>query len=110
MTEESERQDESCQKLLIDDPSDFKFHAAYMVYSETFDRMLDTENKKSLNENITALRQEKIDFSTFYNNIDQFRSIGGARGSSGRTFIKTQKKRDWRRSIQKDERNKRYRK
>ena len=25
------------EKLLIDNPSNFQFHAAYMVYSETFD-------------------------------------------------------------------------
>ena len=110
MTEESEIQDERCDKLLIDDPSDFKFHAAYMAYSETFDRMVDTENKRSLNENILALRENKIEYSMFYINIDQFRSIGSGIGSSGRTFIKTQKKRDWRRSIQKDERNRRHRK
>ena len=110
MTEESERQEENCEKLLIDDASDFKFHVAYMAYSEIFDRTFDLENKKSLNENIVSLQKNKIDYSTFYINIDQFRSISSSSGSSHRSFIKTQKKRDWRRRIQKDERNKRYRK
>jgi hypothetical protein len=101
----------SPEKLLIDNPSDFLFHAAYVAYSEVFDNIADSEGKKQLNESIVALQQKKIDCSTFYRNISNYRSEGGsAPRTFGRLMIKTQRKRDWRRQTQKHERIQRHKK
>jgi hypothetical protein len=96
------------EKLLIDNPSDFRFHAAYMAYAEAFEHTEDPETKKELNQNITALQQEEIDYQTFYGKISRFRQTPENR--YGRTRIKTQKKREWRRKSQKRERNQRHKK
>ena len=32
------------EKLLIDNPANFQFHAAYMVYDETFDKASEDSN------------------------------------------------------------------
>jgi hypothetical protein len=100
----------SIEKLLIDDLSNFQFHAAYMAYSEAFDRTGSEESKKQLNENIVALQQNKIDCPTFYRNISQFRGEESYQRGYGRALIKTQKKREWRRKTQKQERIQRHRK
>ena len=95
-------------KLLIDNPSDFQFHAAYLTYSDTYDKTANPENKKQLNQNIRALQQNQIDYSTFYRNISQYRTEDGSQHNYGRTLIKTQKKREWRRKTQKHERIERH--
>jgi ferredoxin len=104
-----EKEQPSPEKLVIDNPADFQFHAAYLTYSNTFDRVADTETKKQLNENITALQQGQIDYPTFYRNIDKYRVDDGASRDYGRALIKTQKKREWRRKTQKHERIERHR-
>ena len=38
-TKPIETQNEEPTKLFIDKPSDFKFHAAYIAYSETWDKI-----------------------------------------------------------------------
>jgi hypothetical protein len=43
------------EKLMLDDPSNFQFHAAYLTYSELFDKTTSPETKRQLNESITAL-------------------------------------------------------
>jgi len=99
------------EKLLIDDPSNFLFHAAYLTYSEAFDKTVDPEGKKQLNENIVALQGNQIDCPTFYRNISRFRTDSGAApGAYGRALIKTQRKREWRRQTQKHERIERHKK
>ncbi|UCH31981.1 MAG: hypothetical protein JSV05_00885 [Candidatus Bathyarchaeota archaeon] len=95
------------EKLLIDDVSDFKFHAAYLAYSDAYDKTANLETKKQLNQHIVALKQEQIDSSTFYRNISQYRE-GRQNSRYDRAQIRTQKKREWRRKAQKQERNKRY--
>jgi hypothetical protein len=111
MTEEpSNNEPTSPEKLLIDNPSDFKFHAAYLAYSNAYDRTTDPETKKQLNQNISALQQSQIDYSTFYRNISQYRPEEGSPYSYGRTMIKTQRKRDWRRKTQRHERIERHKK
>jgi len=101
----------SLEKLLIDNPSNFQFHAAYLAYSETFDKTVDPEGRKLLNESIVALQQNQIDCPTFYRNIGRYR---GGEGPSprgyGRTVIRTQRKREWRRQTQKHERIQRHKK
>jgi hypothetical protein len=111
MTEESENNEStSSEKLLVDNPSDFQFHAAYLTYSSTHDKTTNPEAKKQLNQNIKALQQNQIDYPTFYRNIDQYRTEQGSQYNYGRTLIKTQKKREWRRKMQKHERIKRHKK
>ncbi len=108
MTEETESKKETPPaKLLIDNPSDFQFHAAYLAYSNAYDKATSPEAKRQLNENITALQQNKIDYQTFYRNISQYRENFPS-PAYGRAMIKTQRKRDWRKSAEKQERNKRH--
>jgi hypothetical protein len=109
--------DESCnkesispEKLLIDDPSNFQFHAAYLTYSNIYDKATNPETKKQLNQNIRALQQNQIDYPTFYKNINQYRTEDSSQHNYGRTLIKTQKKREWRRKTQRHERIERHKK
>jgi hypothetical protein len=110
-TEEPKTEESApAEKLLIDSSSDFQFHAAYLSYSNAYDHATDPDIKKQLNQQIKALKQNQIDYQTFYRSIGQFRRDPNAQQHHGRAFIKTQRKRDWRRSAQKRERNKRHRK
>ena len=95
------------EKLLIDNPSDFLFHAAYLTYSTTYDGATNPETRKQLNQNISALQKNEIDYPTFYRNISQYRTED-TQQYQGRTLIKTQKKREWRRKTQKHERIERH--
>jgi len=102
---------EPVPKQLIDKPSDFRFHAAYLVYSESWDRTSSSEAKQKLNEAITALSEDKIDYDTFYRQISQYRAQHGAEqfgSGSGRIFIETQRKKDWRIREERASRNKRH--
>lgn len=111
MVEESANKESiSPEKLLIDNPSNFQFHAAYLTYSNIYDKTANPETKKQLNENIIALQQNQMDYSTFYEKIDQFREEQVSQYRYGRSFIKTQKKREWRRKTQKHERIERHKK
>ncbi len=100
---------EPVEKQMIDRPSDFRFHAAYMVYSGIFDKIQSSDDKHKLNEAITMLAEDKIDCETFYRQIGQYRGHAGPdQFSGGRSFIETQRKRDWRRREERDSRNKRH--
>ena len=48
-------QEPTPEKLLIDDLSNFPFHAAYLVYSELFDNARGADAKRDLNLNIDEL-------------------------------------------------------
>jgi hypothetical protein len=111
MTEEPDKKESvPPEKLTIDNLSDFQFHAAYVTYSDVFDKTTDVESKKRLNESISALQQKQIDYPTFYRNISQYRGESGSQFHYGRALIETQRKKDWRRKTQKQERIKRHRK
>jgi hypothetical protein len=111
MAEESGGKDSvSVEKLQIDDLSNFQFHAAYLAYDEAFDRTVDVEGRKRLNECILALQKGEVDFATFYRDIGRFRGESGYQRDFGRTMIKTQKKREWRRKTQKHQRIERHKK
>jgi hypothetical protein len=110
MVESGSGESTSVEKLLIDNPSDFRFHAAYLSYSDVFDRAANPEIRKQLNLNIVALQQTQIDYSTFYKNISQYRGEGDSQYRYGRAFIRTQRKREWHRKMQKRERNRRHKK
>jgi len=94
---------------LMDRPSDFRFHAAYLIYSEAWDKA-SPEVKQKLNEIMDALSAGKIDYETFYREMSPYRVEFNPEhfSSSGRTFIETQRKRDWRKREERESRNKRH--
>jgi hypothetical protein len=98
------------EKLLIDTPSNFQFHAAYLVYSETFDRVGDDEAKKELNQNLEDLKSNKIDYETFYVNISSYRKLEPMSRQGQKFIVATQRKKDWRLKTQRQERIKRHKK
>lgn len=100
----------SSEKLLIDNPLNFQFHAAYLSYSDAYDKAADPEARKHLNESISALQQNQIDYSTFYERIAKLRGEDVSGRMYSITPIKTQNKREWRRKTQKHERIERHRK
>jgi hypothetical protein len=110
MTEEpNENETPPPEKLLIDDPMNFPFHAAYGVYSELFDHATDPEAKADLNRNIEGLKENKIDCETFYRNIAHHRKMGPDQRRE-RFSLQTQRKRDWRKKAQRQDRIKRHKK
>jgi len=109
MSEESENNKSTPpEKLLIDDSSDFQFHAAYLAYSDTYDKATNPETKEQLNQNITSLQQNQIDYPTFYKNMTQYRAEVNPQHAHRRTRIQVQRKREWRRKAKRRLRNKRY--
>jgi hypothetical protein len=110
MTEEPKKEEQpQPEKLLLDDPSNFQLHAAYLVYSDLFDHATDPEAKKELNSNIEALKQNQIDPETFYRNIAHHRKMSPI-PHMDRYSVQTQRKRDWRAKEQKQERIRRHKK
>ncbi len=100
----------AAEKLLIDDPSNFQFHAAYLVYSELFDNINGEEARKNLNGNIQDLKQNKITPETFYLNVARYRGDAVPEHRRDRFTVQTQRKRDWRMKSQKQERIRRHKK
>jgi len=110
MTEEPSKQETPpIEKLLIDEPSNFQFHAAYLVYSEIFDNATAAEVKKELNVNIEALRQNQIGYETFYRSVAPHRKIALVQRQD-KFSLQTQRKRDWRVKTQRQERIRRHKK
>jgi len=95
-------------KLLVDDPENFQFHAAYLVYEEAFDKARDSQAKTELNRNILELSENKIDTETFYMNVSRFRKLDVPRQE--RFSMQTQRKKDWRKKEQRQDRIKRHKK
>ena len=93
MTEEPNKNEAALpEKLLIDDPMNFPFHAAYVVYAELFDNIHDADAREDLNRNISHHRNM---------GHDQRRE---------RFSLQTQRKRDWRKKAQRQDRIKRHKK
>ena len=110
MTEEPNKQEQPApEKLLIDEPSNFQFHAAFLVYSDLFDQATSIEVKKELNGYIEALKQNQIDLETFYRNVAHHRKMT-APPRQERFALQTQRKKDWRIKEQRQERFKRHKK
>jgi hypothetical protein len=110
MTEEpTNNEPASPEKLLIDEQTNFPFHTAYTVYSEAFDHAANNEAKTELNRNIEALKQDKIDYETFYMNISQYRKQS-ITPHQERFSLQTQRKRDWRMKTQRQDRIRRHKK
>ena len=96
---------EPISKLQMDNPSDFKFHAAYLAYSEAWDDNDSEATRAALNELISSLSTGRASYEEFYANLSQFRK---QRIEFRREPIQSQRKRDWRRSEQKSAREARY--
>jgi hypothetical protein len=110
MTEEPQNQEQPTpEKLSIDEPSNFQFHAAYLVYSDLFDHSASNEVKRELNGNIDALKQNQINLETFYRNIAHHRRMD-ANPHQERFSLQTQRKKDWRKKEQRQERIRRHKK
>ena len=105
-----ETQAEEIAKLSIDNPSDFKFHAAYLAYSKMWDKLGSPESKSGLNNLLVSLSKDELSYSSFYRELDDYRSRGSKHYEFSRDHIETQRKRDWRKKQNKQERNSRYRK
>lgn len=119
MTEETNTNDEEAQieetqteqvtKLLIDKPSDFKFHAAYIAYSETWDKIAESKIRTELNNILETLSKDDMDYSDFYRELDDYRRHGSKHFEFSRERIDTQRKRDWRQKQTRSQRNQRHR-
>jgi len=96
-------------KLLVDNPSDFGFHAAYLAYLKTWDENPDEGTRAELNKILLALVENKGDYSVFYDELNQFRKIV-PNSYSNRDMFKAQKKSAWRKSEAKRERISRHKK
>jgi hypothetical protein len=94
------------EMLVLDNPSDFRFHAAYLAYSEAWTNNAESRVRHELNELLQALHTED-NFPRFYQAINQYRTPGEA---PSRTRFKAKKKRAWRRSEAKKSRLSRHKK
>jgi hypothetical protein len=110
MTEESNKNEAPLpEKLLIDDPMNFPFHAAYVLYADLFDNITNVDARADLNRNIEALKDNRIDPETFYRNIAHHRKMSPDQRRE-RFSLQTQRKRDWRKKAQRQDRIKRHKK
>jgi hypothetical protein len=98
------------EKLLIDDPANFQFHAAFMVYSDLFDKASTAEAKKDLNMNLESLKNNTISPEEFYRNVSRYRKDVMSERRHDRFSVQTQRKKDWRMKSQKQERIRRHKK
>jgi hypothetical protein len=111
MTEQpASNPEQTPEKLQIDDPMNFPFHAAYMVYSELFDNVSGNDAKKDLNLNIEDLKDNRISPEMFYQNVAHYRGDVPSERRRDRFTVQTQRKRDWRMKSQKQDRINRHRK
>jgi hypothetical protein len=110
MSQEPETNNKNVEKLLIDNPSDFRFHAAYLTYTEAWDKTSSLEAKTQLNAMITSLSKNEIDTETFYRQIGRYRGTGSQEDYYGRRMrIETTRKKDWRKREAKSARESRHR-
>jgi len=110
MTEEPHKTEQPApEKLLIDDPMNFPFHAAYLVYSDIFDKASSPDTKKEINGYIEALKQNQIDLEAYYSNVARYRKLDSSPRHE-RFSLQTQRKKDWRMKEQRQERIRRHKK
>jgi len=108
MSQEPNKENVVLLKLLIDRPSDFRFHAAYLAYSEAWDKSASQEVRGKLNEIIESLSKNEINYQNFYERISQYRMITSPELARSRMYIETQRKKDWRRREAKNAREARH--
>ena len=101
-------EEQAPEKIAYTDKTDFKFVAAYEAYSKAFDAA-DATAKASLNDALSKLHDEKMDYNYFYSTINPY--IQGAdKGSSfRRARIEGQRKQEYAKDERKRGRNERYR-
>ena len=104
-----ENSSEKAAKLLIDDPSDFGFRAAYLAYSKAWDENLDEGARLELNKALQSLAENKGEYSAFYDEIGRYRK-NESNEYPGRIMFKAQKKSAWRKSEAKKDRILRHKK
>ena len=104
----NEPQTEQVDKLSIDKPSDFKFHAAYLAYSKTWDKVKSSNTKEEINAILVDLSKDKLEYGKFYKMLDEFRRQGSKHYEFSRQRIDTQRKRDWRQKQNRSQRNQRH--
>jgi len=92
-------------KLDIDKPLDFKFHVAYMAYSEAWEDNRSEDTRGQLNELISSLSSGKSGYEEFYANLSQYRK---QQVEFHRERIQGMRKRDYRRSEAKSAREARH--
>ena len=63
-------EEETVSKITFDQLADFKFIAAYEVYSKLFDNTDGTEDRRKLNNNISQLFNTELSYHHFYNEIN----------------------------------------
>ncbi|MBS7604811.1 MAG: hypothetical protein QW424_04895 [Candidatus Bathyarchaeia archaeon] len=95
------------RKIILKNPENFQLQAAYLAYSEAYDKTDDPEVKKYLNQNMIDLQNNKIDYQTFYRNINKYRQLDDSQCKS-KSNIKSLSKSEWRNIMEKMEREKRY--
>ncbi len=96
-------------KIVYDDKTDFKFKAAYEAYSKAFDSTADAAVKTALNEALTKLHDDKMDYNFFYSTINQHIQGADKGGSFRRARIEGQRKQEYAKDERKRGRNERYR-
>ena len=99
--------EEPVKKLEIDRPSDFKYHAAYVAYSKTWDDNLSNEARNKLNDLMKSLSDDN--YFQFYTTISQFRKDANI-DLGGRQRFRAQSKRAWKRGQAKAARISRHKK
>ena len=97
------------EKLTFNDVSDFKFNAAYMAYSKVWDNNSSDKIRSKLNSIMLQYSRGEIDASSFYYNINSFKSDSESVPNI-ESRIKTQNKYDWRKKEQRKSRLSRYKK
>ena len=108
MEQEKQVSQEPVKKLEVDKPDDFKYHAAYIVYSKTWDENPSEEVRRKLNELMASLTGDEDSYGRFYGAISQYRKdFNPDFRQSGR--IKVQSKRQWKKDEAKAARTSRYR-
>ena len=102
-------EEQAPEKLVFSDKTDFKYIAAYEAYSKAFDAVTDAAVKVSLNEALTKLHDDKMDYNLFYNTINQHIQGADKGGSFRRARIEGQRKQEYAKDERKRGRNERYR-
>ena len=105
----SETQDvtEKQEKIVIEDASDFSLYAAYLAYDKAWIENADEKTRLELNNLLLSLKEKKVDYPSFYHQIDQFRKN---LPQTSRPRFKAKKKRAWRKSEAKKTRISRHKK
>lgn len=104
---ESGMAEENIDKLSFE-KEDFKFVAAYNVYSIRFKEADDPGERACLNELISKLESEEIEYPSFYKLIAETDGESGRRYQYHRVRIEGSRKFAYRRSQQKKDRIKRH--